>query len=266
MPRSSAACSCRRAWPASATPPGTCPAGSAGSCPTSTSRANSTSKPATRSPWQRSSPPPSHRRPGHNHWQLHRRDDCPSSSSRPTPRAAHPASPPGELAMTTSREEQPMTGNQASPAQAGLPAPQAATAHPHDPAGHHPIGRQPAELLLAAAAKKTARYAPLLLAGATAAVLTPPFPGGIKTATFYGPDTNSFNPDTIPAGQIRAVGSYQTMTTPPGGNPFVINHGMIYLGPLHGSVAPGHPSTCPQMAATRPAACGPAPRTRPAAL
>ena len=62
-----------------------------------------------------------------------------------------------------------MTGNQASPAQAGLPAPQAATAHPHDPAGHHPIGRQPAELLLAAAAKKTARYAPLLLAGATPA-------------------------------------------------------------------------------------------------
>ena len=158
-----------------------------------------------------------------------------------------------------------MTGNQAPPAQAGLPAPQAATAHPHDPAGHHPIGRQPAELLLAAAAKKTARYAPLLLAGATAAVLTPPFPGGIKTATFYGPDTNSFNPDTIPAGQIRAVGSYQTMTTPPGGNPFVINHGMIYLGPLHGSVAPGHPSTCPQMAATRPAACGPARPASPAA-
>ena len=171
-----------------------------------------------------------------------------------------------------------MTGNQASPAQAGLPAPQAATAHPHDPAGHHPIGRQPAELLLAAAAKKTARYAPLLLAGATAAVLamaatpamasavsfakildkgdivtgvrgttngdviltgsqatgtdddalpflyqgpltsaaedpnfsvlTPPFPGGIKTATFYGPDTNSFNPDTIP--QARSAPSEAT--------------------------------------------------------
>jgi hypothetical protein len=65
-------------------------------------------------------------------------------------------------------------------------------------------------------------------------VLTPPFPGGIKTATFYGPDTNSFNPDTIPAGQVRAVGSYQTMTTPPGGTSGVVNHGMIYLGPASG--------------------------------
>src|SRR5215472_15531935 len=59
-------------------------------------------------------------------------------------------------------------------------------------------------------------------------------PGGIKTATFYGPDTNSFNPDAIPAGQVRAVGSYQTMTTPPGGISGVINHGMIYLGPVSG--------------------------------
>ena len=65
-------------------------------------------------------------------------------------------------------------------------------------------------------------------------VLHPPFSGGIKTATFYGPDTNSFNPDTIPAGQVRAVGSYQTMTTPPGGISGVINHGMIYLGPVSG--------------------------------
>ena len=207
-----------------------------------------------------------------------------------------------------------MSGNQASPAQAGLPAPQAATAHPHDAAGHHAIGRRPADLPLAAVQKKTARYAPLLLAGAAAAVrpwaapparatttggrdtasavsiskilgpgdvvtgvrgttdgnviltgshatgqgedalpflyqgpltsaaeggpvsvLHPPFAGGIKTATFYGPDTNFFNPDTIPAGQIRAVGSYQTMTTPPGGNPGVVNHGMIYLGPVSGA-------------------------------
>jgi hypothetical protein len=29
-----------------------------------------------------------------------------------------------------------MTANQASPARAGLPAAQAATARPHDPAGH----------------------------------------------------------------------------------------------------------------------------------
>jgi hypothetical protein len=76
------------------------------------------------------------------------------------------------------------------------------------------------------------------LAGAaedqTLPVLNPPFPGGIKTATFYGPGTNSFNPDTIPAGQVRAVGSYQTMTTSPDTNPGVINHGMIYLGPVNG--------------------------------
>ena len=64
-----------------------------------------------------------------------------------------------------------MTGNQASPAPAGLPAPQAATAHPHDAAGHHAIGRRPADLPLAAVQKKTARYAPLLLGGAAAAVL-----------------------------------------------------------------------------------------------
>jgi len=52
-----------------------------------------------------------------------------------------------------------MTGNQALPAQAGLLAPQAATAHPHDAAGHHAIGRRPADLPLAAVQKKTARYA-----------------------------------------------------------------------------------------------------------
>ena len=206
-----------------------------------------------------------------------------------------------------------MTGNLASPARPGLPAAQAATARPLGPAGHHAIGRRPADLPLAAAQKKTAWYGPLLAGGAAAAVLAmaaapamasttggrdaatavsiakilkkgdivtgvrgttngnviltgaqatgqgedalpflyqgpltsaaedgpvsvlhPPFPGGIKTATFYGPDTNSFNPDTIPAGQVRAVGSYQTMTTPPGGNRFVINHGMIYLGPVSG--------------------------------
>ena len=180
-----------------------------------------------------------------------------------------------------------MTGNQASPAQAALPASQAATARPHDPAGHHAIGRRPADLPLAAVRKKTARYAPLLLGAAAAAVLalavpamaspitghdatstgsiseilsagdivtgvrgttngdviltgshatgdgantlpflyqgpltsaaedsgfhalTPPF-AGFKTGTFYGPDTSTYNPDTIPAGQVRAVGSYRT--------------------------------------------------------
>jgi hypothetical protein len=206
-----------------------------------------------------------------------------------------------------------MAGNQASPAKAVLPAPPAATAHPHHPADDHVISRQPADVPLAAAQKKIALYAPLLLGGAAAAVLAmalpamaspitghdatstasistilspgdivtgvrgttngdviltgthatgtnkdalpflyegpltsaaedpnfsvlnPPFPGGIKTATFYGPDTNSYNPDSIPAGQVRAVGSYQTMTTPPDGNSDVMNHGMIYLGPPNGS-------------------------------
>ena len=205
-----------------------------------------------------------------------------------------------------------MTGNQASPARAALPAPQAAAAHSHDPAGDHAIGCRPAHLPLAAVPKKTARYAPVLLGGAAAAVLAmavpamaspisghdatstgsistilnpgdivtgvratgngrnviltgaetpagsnlampflyqgpltpaakaatllhPPFPGGIKTATFYGPDTPYYNPETIPAGQVRAVGSYQTMTTPSGGNSGVMNHGMIYLGPVSGS-------------------------------
>ena len=59
-------------------------------------------------------------------------------------------------------------------------------------------------------------------------VLTPPFPG-FQTGTFYGPDTNTYNPDTIPAGQVRAVGSYRTSP-----NNGVLNHGMIYLGPVNG--------------------------------
>ena len=52
-----------------------------------------------------------------------------------------------------------MTGNQAAPAQAGRLALQAATAHPHHPAGHHANGRRPADLPLAAVRKKTALYA-----------------------------------------------------------------------------------------------------------
>ena len=196
-----------------------------------------------------------------------------------------------------------MTGNQASPAQAGLPAPPAATAHPHDPAGHDAI-RRAADLPRAAVRKKTALCAPLLLGGAVTAVLamalpataspitgrdaastgsisailkhgdivtgvrgttngkviltgsqangdgtrntkpflyqgpltgaarrvpalTPPFPG-FETGTFYGPDTSTYNPDTIPAGQVRAVGSYRIS------NDNVLNHGMIYLGPVSG--------------------------------
>jgi hypothetical protein len=58
--------------------------------------------------------------------------------------------------------------------------------------------------------------------------LTPQF-AGFVTGTFYGPDTNTYNPDTIPAGQVRAVGSYRTNP-----NKGVFNHGMIYLGPVSG--------------------------------
>jgi hypothetical protein len=49
--------------------------------------------------------------------------------------------------------------------------------------------------------------------GGPVSVLHPPFPR-VTTATFYGPDTNSFNPETIPPGQIRAVGSYQSRRRP----------------------------------------------------
>ena len=198
-----------------------------------------------------------------------------------------------------------MTDHQASPAHAGLPAPPAAAARPHDPAGHPATGRRPADLPPAAARKNTALYAPVLLGAAAAAVLalavpamanpvrsqdatgtvsissifgngdivtgvrgttdgnvivtgshakadntpntlpflyqgpltsraedsgfhalTPPF-AGFETGTFYGPDTSTYNPDTIPAGQVRAVGSYRN-------GDGVFNHGMIYFGPVSG--------------------------------
>jgi hypothetical protein len=201
-----------------------------------------------------------------------------------------------------------MTGHQASPAHAGLPTPPAATARPHDPAGHPATGRRPADLPLPAARKKTTLYVPLLLGTAAAAVLalalpamaspvtgqdatrtmsispilgngdivtgvrgttdgdviltgshakadgtnntlpflyqgpltspaedsgfhalTPQF-AGFVTGTFYGPDTSTYNPDTIPAGQVRAVGSYRN-------GDGVFNHGMIYLGPVSGGGA-----------------------------
>ena len=66
-------------------------------------------------------------------------------------------------------------------------------------------------------------------AGAAVSVLTPSFPD-VTTGTFYGPDTRFFNPTTIPRGQVRAVGSYQSSSAPAG----VINQGMIYLGPVSG--------------------------------
>ena len=66
--------------------------------------------------------------------------------------------------------------------------------------------------------------------GAAVTVLTPPFPG-VTTAMFYGPDTHTFNPSAIPSGQVRAVGSYESSSAPPG----VRNQGMIYLGPVGGA-------------------------------
>ena len=128
-----------------------------------------------------------------------------------------------------------MTDNEASPAHAALPAAHAAAAHPHHPSGDHAIGRQPADLPLTVV-RKTVRYAPVLLGGVAAAgakvsALQPPFPD-FKTGTFYGPDTPYYNPDTIPAGQVRAVGSYQ-VTSSSSFN--TLNHGLIYLGPVNGA-------------------------------
>ena len=67
-------------------------------------------------------------------------------------------------------------------------------------------------------------------AGANVSVLTPPF-RGVTSATFYGPDTHSFNPHSIPDGKVRAVGSYTSSSAPAG----VVNQGMMYLGPVNGS-------------------------------
>ncbi len=66
-------------------------------------------------------------------------------------------------------------------------------------------------------------------AGAAVSVLHPAF-RGVTTATFYGPDTHVFNPRAIPAGQVRAVGSYVSSAAPRG----VHDQGMIYLGPVSG--------------------------------
>ncbi len=80
-------------------------------------------------------------------------------------------------------------------------------------------------------------------AGASVSILSPPFPG-VTSATFYGPDTHSFNPNFIPSGKVRAVGSYTSSSAPAG----VVNQGMIYLGPVAGPVVRGGPSTCPPTA------------------
>jgi hypothetical protein len=166
-----------------------------------------------------------------------------------------------------------MTGNQASPAQAALPAPEAAAARWHqmrnETAGYALLLLGGAAAAVAAmampamaspvtghAATSTGSISAILkagdivtgvrgttdgdviltgshatgggtntlpflyqgpltsaAAGAEVTTLTPPFPGfdnGTATGTFYGPDTSTYNPDTIPAGQVRAVGSYRT--------------------------------------------------------
>jgi hypothetical protein len=66
-------------------------------------------------------------------------------------------------------------------------------------------------------------------AGAAVSLLRPSF-GGVTTAMFYGPDTHHFNPASIPKGQVRAVGTYESSSAPAG----VLDQGMIYLGPLSG--------------------------------
>ena len=92
-------------------------------------------------------------------------------------------------------------------------------------------------------------------AGATVSVLRPPF-RQVTSATFYGPNTDLFNPRSIPRGQVRAVGSYVSSAAPQG----VKNQGMIYLGPLsgrggswryidvpaHGRHVTGHVRACPR--------------------
>src|SRR5207248_449388 len=65
--------------------------------------------------------------------------------------------------------------------------------------------------------------------GAAVPVLKPRLPG-VTAGTFSGPDTHFFDPGTIPAGEVRAVGSYQSSAAPNG----VRNLGMIYVGPVSG--------------------------------
>lgn len=68
-------------------------------------------------------------------------------------------------------------------------------------------------------------------AAGTVHLLDPVFAGqDITTSTFYGPDTSIFTPD-IGLGNVSAVGSYQYEQSPAG----VVNHGMIYQGPIDGT-------------------------------
>src|SRR5262245_31331371 len=68
-------------------------------------------------------------------------------------------------------------------------------------------------------------------AAGTVYICSPAFSGEtVSTATSYGPDTSIFDP-ALGLGNIRAVGSYQYEESPAG----VINHGMLYQGPINGS-------------------------------
>jgi len=135
-----------------------------------------------------------------------------------------------------------MTANQASLARTGLPAPQATSAVSVSPIlGKGDIvtgvrGTTDGNVILtgshATGTKENTLpflyQGPLTSAAKEVSTLTPTFPG-FQTGTFYGPDTSTYNPNAIPAGQVRAVGSYRTQ--PKNG---VLNHGMIYLGPVSG--------------------------------
>ena len=135
-----------------------------------------------------------------------------------------------------------MTANQASLARTGLPAPQATSAVSISPIlGKGDIvtgvrGTTDGNVILTGSHatgtnKNTLPFlyqGPLTSAAKEVSTLTPTFPG-FQTGTFYGPDTSTYNPNAIPAGQVRAVGSYRTQ--PKNG---VLNHGMIYLGPVSG--------------------------------
>jgi hypothetical protein len=136
-----------------------------------------------------------------------------------------------------------MTGNQASPARAGLRAPQATSAVSISPILRKGDivtgvrGTTGGNVILTGSqangdgtqnTKPFLYQGPLTGAARRVSPLTPPF-AGFVTGTFYGPDTSTYNPDTIPAGQVRAVGSYRTDPTKG-----VTNHGMIYLGPVSG--------------------------------
>ena len=131
-----------------------------------------------------------------------------------------------------------MTDHQASPAHAGLPAPPAAAARPHDPAGHPATGRRPADLPLAAARKKTALYAPVLLGAAAAAVLALAVPamaspvtgqdatGTVSISSIFGNGDIVTGVRGTTDGNVIVTGSHAKADGTPNTLPF------LYQGPL----------------------------------